>query len=159
MREIVGVFTHKEALEMLSDPAAAPPAAADEALRAEVIRSGTRARELQRQLTKEANRLVLDLVFSADLGRPAGERPRRRGTVVGVTPSRLYVQLDDPALDLKVYTPDLARQLGTELVCDEHEVVLRPASGGLRPLRLGDPVTLVVDGRDPDRDRWVFRLV
>ncbi|MCB9727167.1 MAG: hypothetical protein H6746_01655 [Deltaproteobacteria bacterium] len=67
MREIAGIFTHKEALELLG---LAPPdqdTAADAALREAVIEAANRSKEVQSQLTKDAAK--------AGHRRPAGGRP------------------------------------------------------------------------------------
>jgi len=153
MREVVGVFTHKEAIEALAGPDAAEPEAADLELRDRVVVAANRARELQRSLTKRANRAVLDRVFGAELA--AADAPGHQGTVLGVTPRRLYVGLDDPPVEIKA---DLDRNHGGWTV-DAHEVRATPPAGsGLEPIRLGDRVEVRVAGLDRDRDRWRFSV-
>jgi ribonuclease R len=141
MREIVGIFTHKEALEQLGlVPAAATPAE-DEALRERVIEAANRAKERQRSLSKGVMQLAIDRIL--------GEDPARRyeGTILGLRPTRLYVRLDAPPVELKVYVADLEEQLGTQL-----EVTADGAMLGSR-FRLGDPLRLVARSRDR-RGKW-----
>jgi ribonuclease R len=153
MREIVGIFTHKEALEILGLES---PDRGDETLREEVILAANRAKELQQQLTKAANQLVIAAMLQADLALARGERPSRPGTVVGLGPDKAYVLLDEPLLELKVY----ARDLGTRpRLVDDGSVltVERPGAPELA-LRLGDRVGLVVTGHDAARDRFTLAL-
>jgi len=156
MREVVGVFTHKEALEALGGAATAPPTAADIALRERVIVSANRARARQRQLTKEANLLALDLLLRPDLARPRSERPARRGTVLGLERHRLRVQLDRPTVDLKVDVGDLGRRFGCAFRLDDAGAAMEPEDPHAPTFHLGDELALVTAERDPHRDRWHF---
>jgi ribonuclease R len=158
MREIVGVFTHKEALEALGGAAAAPPTAGDVVLREQVIDAANRARALQRQLTKDADLLALDLLLSPDLARPRPQRVVRRGTVLGLERHRLRVQLDRPTVDLKVDVADLSRSFGCGFRLDDTGVAMEPEDPQAPTYHLGDEVVLVTAGRDPDRNRWHFDL-
>lgn len=155
MREIVGIFTHKELLEGLGSE---PPRdrEADEELRRQVISSGNRAKQLQRQLDKEVSLLAIGQLLRADLDRPAARRPSRLGTVVGLRASRLYVALDAFPIDLKVYARDLAARHG----CAYHRrgAALEPEAGGAAApaFRVGDAVRLVTRDYDPARRRFSF---
>jgi len=153
MREIVGIYTHKEALEELGLAPDRGPAA-DEPLREAVIDAANRARDRQRALEKAALRLALDEQFAAEAALPVERRPQHRGTVLGLAASRLYVRLDDPPLELKIYAADVARTLGGgPLQLSPDEVSL--GRDGSR-FRLGDAVTVRCDGFDAERDRWRF---
>lgn len=153
MREVVGVFTHKEALELLG---LIPAGEGDEALREAVIDAANRAKERQQQLTKEANLLVIEPLLTADLERPEDARPRRAGTVLGLSPDRAYVMLDDPPLELKLY----ARDLGAHWRLADESTALVITRDDAHPitLRLGDRVALVVTGRDRARSRFTLAL-
>ena len=59
-----------------------------------------------------ADREALDRLFAADLR--ASEAPARRGTVMGISRSKVHVQLDDPPIDVKVYRVHLAEQWGAQ---------------------------------------------
>lgn len=153
MREVVGIFTHREALALLHG--AEEPA--DEALQPQIIAAANRAKELQRQLTKEANLLVIDALFAGDLAEPEATRPARDGLILGLNDDRLYVQLDAPPLEVKIYLKDVAQALGATLRVEDHaRAVLVGAGGGERLLRVGDRVTLRVEGKDDARRRWLL---
>ncbi len=158
MREVVGIFTHKEALELLGLETTGARTD-DRELRDRVMTAGNRAKEIQRQLTKAANRMVLDRIFRAELAHPAPERRTHEGLVLGLDDSRLYVQLERPVLDLKIYVRDLELQLGGPLHADGHGVALYRDGSGEPAVTLGDRVTLRVDRFDRDRDRWLFELL
>lgn len=143
MREIVGVFCHKEAWEKL----AGRGPAGDEPLRDAVIDAANRAKELQKRLTKAANLLVLDQLFSERRGKLSG-------TVVGVAKNKLYVVLDDPPVEVKVYVRHLERQLGQRPTLDDAEMEL--ATGDGWRVRLGDALSLSVRGREGES--WVLAV-
>ena len=157
MREMVGIFLHKEAWERVSGTGSAVDPA-DEALRDRVVDLANRARSLQRQLDKDSDRLVLDQLFADDLERPDRERTNHRGTVVGLRPTRAYVLLDEPPADVKIYLRDLESSLGGPVNLDEHGISVVRSEDGATVLSLGDPVDLVVAGRDAGRNRWRLEL-
>lgn len=107
MREIVGIFTHKELLESL-----AGHGTEDEALQAEVVEAANRSKTVQKKLSKASYGIALDQLFVRDLALPKSSRPARRGTVMGRGGSRIYVELDDPRLDVKVYDSDCDVSVG-----------------------------------------------
>lgn len=149
MREVVGVFLHKETWERLG--LATPNAAdADERLRDAVVTRANQAKELQKKLSRESNRLVLDQLFGDDLA--AGRE--RVGTVMGITRSRVHVMLDEPPIDVKTYLRDQRRKL----VESDDGASLRDENGGMF-CRLGDAIRMRVDARDDKRDRWKLRLL
>jgi ribonuclease R len=149
MREIVGVFVHKEALEKIDGRGTI-----DLALRSSVVESANRARDVQRRLNDAANRMVLDQIFGEDLGKPLAARPLHTGTVVGIAPGKVHVLLDEPHIDVKLYMGDVGKGLGGFLVVAHDGAAL--ALDGRRVLTLGDSVRLRVEGRDESRDRWVL---
>ena len=147
MREVVGVFVHKE----MWDRHGQESDAADEPVRAAVIQRANAARELQRELTREANRLVLDRLFTAELEITADDRPVRTGTVMGLNRRKVYIQLDDPPVDVKVYATAIDPDV---------EVV----DGGARMVGKGLSVTLGDEVRVRLRERtskgrWILDLV
>jgi exoribonuclease R len=147
MREAVGIFLHKEAWEKITGRSGGSD---DAALRERIIAGANEAKLRQRALTRAANLAVLDEVFSRDMQAAPARRPRRTGTLMGVTRAKLHVQLDDPPLDVKVY----ARHLPEPWVADDGPATARC---GARVIRLGDIVGLTVAGRD-DRGRWRLAL-
>lgn len=147
MREVVGVFVHKE----MWDRDHPHGDEADEALRAEVIERANAARQLQRELTREANRLVLDRLFTTELERPAASRPVRSGTVMGLNQRKLYIQLDEPPVDVKVYAT--AIDPSVEIVDGGARMV-----GESLSVTLGDEVRVRLRERTA-KGRWILDLV
>ncbi len=154
MREVVGIFTHKELLEHLGLERPSRQTN-DEALRVRVIQAADQAHTIQRALTRQAERLALDYLFEHDLALPPSRRPARTGTVLGLTRSRLYVRLDDLPLEIKVYVTHVEAALGQRYDCDEQGLMLAPTGAAGGPSwRVGDAITLRLAGRDERRDRW-----
>jgi len=157
MREMVGIFLHKETIEKLEG--LSPSRSADDrAIRARVIEGGNRAKALQSRLVKEVNRLAMDTLFEPDLTLPAPERPRRPGTVVGIQGNRLYALLDAPHLEVKIYLDDVAEAAGEPVETDSDGTAIRARSDGRVLVRLGERGRLHVRRFDQGRDRWVFGL-
>jgi len=156
MREIVGIFLHAEACEKLAGrPTPAPEGApSDEEARDAIIEASMRARTLQRNLDKTANRLVLDQLFGEDVSRPVAERAVRAGLAMGLSRGKLHVQLDEPGIDVKIYLMYLRETYGE--LQSEGASVMR---GGEPLVRVGDRVRLRVERRDTERDRWALTLV
>jgi exoribonuclease R len=154
MREIVGVFLHKEAFEQLSGIATGSD---DEALREQIVDKANEAKALQKQITREANRYAIDQLFEVDRDKPRDERPWRTGTVMGLTPTKVHVLLDEPRIDIKVYVPHLSQITGSNAQVSKDETVLE-LPGLSTSCRLGDPVRVRVHDRDAERDRWVLAL-
>jgi len=148
MREIVGVFLHHETWQCL----ARERNGADPELRARVVERANESRLLQKQVTDEANRLVLDQLLE-DARRDGRVLP---ATVMGMTRSKVYVMLDDPEVDLKVYVQHLREKRG-EVTVDDAGVALR--TGDRVIARLGEPVKVEVGGRDTRSDRWALDFV
>src|SRR5207244_2684867 len=95
------------------------------------------------------NREVLDQL----LGDALASGAPLPGTVMGVTPEKVHVRLDEPPVDVKVYIAHLERTHGA-LVADA--VSLR--AGGRAVVRVGDGVEVRVVGRDEALDRWELAL-
>ena len=141
--KVVGIFLHNEVWELLAG-AASEEIYDGPALQTQVVDAANRSRELQRQFNRDANRLVLDDLF-------AGATAPVPGTVLGLAPGRVHVQLDSPKVDVKVYVAHLEARWGVTLT--QGDVELIDASGAVR-LRLGDRVSVSVVARDEGRDRW-----
>ncbi|HJL10264.1 MAG TPA: RNB domain-containing ribonuclease [Polyangiaceae bacterium LLY-WYZ-15_(1-7)] len=148
MREIVGVYLHLELAEALRGEGRR-----DEALRERVVKKANSSKHLQRALTHEANRLVLDQVFA----RAEAEGGELAGTVMGLARGKVYVLLDEPPIDVKVYLRHQKRFAEAPLEMDPHGTTLR--SGDRTLCRLGDAVRVRVRGKDAERDRWILTLV
>jgi ribonuclease R len=148
MREIVGIYTHKEALEKMDGDGNVDPD-----LRDRVIEAGNQAKAMQNLLDKEAKLLVIDQVLHGDLHRAKADRPIRKGHVLGVSQDKIYVELDDPPLEVKVYLEDVG---GTLSATRERAALL--ASDAVA-FAIGDPIRLRVDRFDRERKRWSFDLL
>ena len=155
MREVVGIFTHKELLEALKIERP-QSRAADLALQAQVIAISNRAKLQQKRLDKEFQLLVIERFLNADLGLALEKRPKRRGTLVGMDKRRVYVAVDGFALDLKVYKEDLEFAWG----CTYHlgTTVARPGNATASVLRTGDAVNLRTLDWNAERRRFVLEL-
>lgn len=157
MRELVGVFLHKEAIELLTG--VHPPAEVDEVLRAEVVQVANRARATQRRVQDLSNALVMRRLFEPELEKPRDARRRFEGTVMGITTNKVHVRLDAPPMDVKLYLFDLGRTLGGAwLEPAEETVILRRKDTREVLLTLGQQVELTVQGLDAKVQRWLFAL-
>jgi ribonuclease R len=160
MREVVGVFLHRQMQQVLSGDAASDPG--DIALRERVIESANRARDTQRRVSDLVERLALDRLFEKQLALPLAARRRFVGTVMGVTGAKIFVHLDEPSIDCKIYSFDLGKSLGGAwLELDASGAILRVQKGGkiaagTTVARVGDEVRVLVSGRDANRDRWIL---
>ena len=157
MREIVGVFLHKETFERLGG-ASERPAADDDELRQTIVERANQARELQKQLTKRSNLMVLDQLFEGDARRPEDKRPRRTGTVMGLTHGKIFVLLDSPAVEVKVYVRHLQKRVRQRIALSDDGTQLEGRDDGATICRLGDPVTLLLVGRDERDGSWKLTL-
>lgn len=160
MREVVGIFLHRQMQQVLARVAAIDEA--DVALRERVIESANRARDTQRRVNDLVERLALDRLFERQLALPLEKRRRFVGTVMGVTGAKIFVHLDDPGIDAKIYSFDVGKALGGAwLELDASGALLRVQKGGkIAPgtviCRVGDEVRVFVSGRDTNRDRWIL---
>lgn len=150
MREVVGIFVHKELWELMGGQEPRPDAE-DQRSRDQVLTATRQARSLQRRLDQEGVRLVLDQLFSRDLGRDPS--PWHLATVMGLGRRKVHVTLDGPPVDVKVYAGDLEAAYGVGLRVDADAADVTDDEGRVR-LRVGQRARLRVLGLDPDRDRW-----
>lgn len=150
MREMVGIHTHAVALASVGYRYW-PESVAQELLE-EMIDVANRAKETQRRLTKAANKLVIDRLFADDLNTPLSHRPIRQGTIMELRPNRVYLQLDSPPIELKIYHDDL----GPNPQLFKGGAVMRLVEG--KRIRVGAALDVRVRGHNEIRDRWYFDL-
>jgi exoribonuclease R len=150
MREIVGVYLHRELTQALGH---AP--ADDDALREAVVERANHARQLQKRVTNACNLLVLDQVFGDQLSESSPTSPLW-ASVVGLSSSKVHVTLENPSIDAKIQLADLRRHWGqsTKVTRDLCEVCV----DGQRRLRLGDRVRLIVVDHDVTRKHWQLAI-
>ncbi|MCK7488721.1 MAG: hypothetical protein MZU97_26900 [Bacillus subtilis] len=100
MREIVGIYSHKELLEKLG--VEKPEQDEDDLLiREQIINSANRSKETQKSIDRFVNDLLLDSVFKHELAMEMNQRPEHSGTILGMKETRMYVLLDSPKLGNK----------------------------------------------------------
>lgn len=152
MREVVGIFTHKELLEALGGHSFDNDT--DTELRDAVIESANHSRQVQRKLEKSIEFSALFGVFSHELSLT--DPPTHDGTIMGVRGDRLYVSLDDMAVDVKLYREDIEEQFDTRY--DMGNIAATPIRTQAPEWLLGNAVKLSVRGYDKERKRFRFTL-
>ncbi len=152
MREVVGIFTHKELLEALSGQAFDNEA--DNEIREQVIESANNARQRQRQLDKHIEFAALLSVFGKELDTDSVIW--HTGTVIGVRTDKLYVNLDGMAMDVKVYRDDLDTTFDTQYTMDS--ITASPADANAPVWQLGQGVELQIADFDSARKRFIFSI-
>lgn len=159
MREIVGIFTHKELLEALGtnpsdyevDQSAVPD---DNALREKIIAVANQSRQTQKQISKRVEFVALQSVLGKDLlSNPA---PMRQGIIMGFKRDRIYVGIVELAIDLKVTTSDIEEQYNTSYETTDLEA--RPASAEAPSWQLGDTVSVSTVSFDKEKKRFQLAL-
>jgi exoribonuclease R len=132
-------------------------AAEDLALRDEVLKSANASKLRQKRVTNECNKLVIDHTFQDDLELPYKQRPARSGTVLGVKSDRLYVQLDEPPLEVKLYAGDIGQVTDERPVRSEDAVTMIGHHKGREVRwRLGDRIDIKVLDYHRRRRRWML---
>jgi len=153
MREIVGIFTHKELLDHIEPDVSASTPSVDLELRESVIKAGNDSKALQKRLRKEANKLVIDELLQRELKLTEAERSHFVGTIMGIKQNCMYVQLDAPPLELKVYLSHLSRQYGAAYRV--HESGIKVSGLATTPaFIMGACVELSVHGYDSNTNKW-----
>jgi ribonuclease R len=148
MRELVGVFTHKEAIEWLVGRAGETPPARDLELQERIIDLANESKRRQTSVTKEANKVAITAVLQPQLALPLDERPWHAGTLMGASPRVAYVQLDDTPMELKVYFSDLDDRGGRPRYRKDEIGVDLPEGGALI---FGDAVRVRLLGENESR--------
>ncbi len=155
MREVAGIFTHKEIIEFCSQDAEAEPTAADMELRDKVIEAANRARGVQKQITKAVYKLAIDDLLNEDLSLADDKRPIRTATVFGIRPTRLYLRMENPSIDVKLYADDLSKIYGGEFQCDRRYTVMYSDQANVRFV-IGQSLQLKTESYDEQRGRWLL---
>lgn len=157
MREVVGVFIHKEALEKLYPLREKPSNAEDEKIREQVIAAAHQARKVQRKMTKEVQKLAIDQLLRDDLQLPQDQRPVREGVIHGIRGSKLYVSLQNPPMEIKVYLQDQEFLAQHRFSSEQGGAALYHGEEKVPIFRVGDVVALRTD--DYRENRWVLTPV
>lgn len=160
MREIVGIFTHKELLEALQctasnyavDTAELPN---DNALREKIIAVANQSRQTQKQINKRIEFIALHSVLSADL--ELDPQPIRDGIIMGFKKDRVYVAVESIATDLKVSATDLEEHYDSSY--EFSKLNAYPTEPGAPRWQLGDSVKVQTMGFDAEKNRFKIRLL
>lgn len=160
MREIVGIFTHKEAIEAQFDvpPESILPTEVNAELRTKVIQAANRAREIQREIDKSVDSCAIGHILSLDYDAPFEGRPIHPGTILGMKSNALYVRLDMPPIELKVYVYDMQEYTGEGWNVDETLSIVSNVSG-TRRYAIGDTVGIRVYRFLTAKKKWRVVLV
>ena len=153
MREIVGVFTHKEAIEAEFDVPAALEQSENAVVRQKVIEASNHARNIQREVDKAIDSCAIAHVISHDYEVDISKRPHRRGTILGMKSSALYVRLDMPPIELKVYIKDIIEVTGCNWILNDDMTILSNESGTIRYI-VGDSIELMVYSYQSQKHKW-----
>jgi len=154
MREIVGIYSHKELLEKLG--LEQPNCDEDDLLiREQIINSANRAKETQKAIDRFVNGLLLESVFSDELKLEMNQRPSHPGTILGMKDTKLYVLLDSPRLEIKVYSEDIERETGAVLNNSENLLELHYGETGSRIYKAGEIIELRLLSFDQN-GKWHF---
>jgi ribonuclease R len=155
MREIVGIYTHKELLEGLSiENENADDPMVDIKLRDKVIEAANASRKVQKSLAKSIELQTIKALFKKDL--ELEPKPSYNGTIMGFKKDKLHVSLDKFASDIKVYGQDLESLNQTAYTFSNIQAI---PHNHQRPLwQLGDSVKVSVSYFDQHRQRFVFNL-
>jgi len=159
MREIVGIFTHKELIEALGRSASPYEVAAahlpdDHTLRAKIIAIANQSRQTQKQINKRVEFVALKAVLERDL--ESIDKPERTGIIMGFKRDRIYVAVDSLATDLKATTSDLFNQYGTEYALTDFQA--KPTDSNAPCWQLGDQVNISTVGFDTEKSRFQLAL-
>jgi len=154
MREIVGIYSHNELMEKigLETP---DPDADDLLIREQVINSANRAKETQKTIDRFVNGLLLESVFIRELDIPISERPVHPGTILGMKDTRMYVLLDSPRLEIKVYNEDVESIPGANIKHYENVMELYGDFLTPREYKAGGVIALRLLSFD-EQGKWHF---
>jgi len=153
MREVVGIYTHKEILEALGEEQAMD-SAEDAVLREQIIEAANGAKQRQKQIRKAVEFAVIQDHLKHDLEHASPHT--HAGTVMGFRSGRIYISIDDLAVDLKVYLDDLNQQYDT--VYSLTDVSAEPQAAGKPQFVLGDSVEINVRAFDAQKQRFQLNL-
>jgi len=163
MREIAGIYTHREYLQFAAEKNGVPvdevvkaDGTDDETLRAEVIAAANRSKEIQKRLNKAVMKKAIDQLFEGQLELPEEQRTRWRGTVMSLRSTRVYVQLESPAISVKIYLRRLGEISGVKYKLDKSSAYVSADDGSTIALFLamGQSIELQVQGYSEDKAKW-----
>ncbi|MFA5623512.1 MAG: RNB domain-containing ribonuclease [Bradymonadales bacterium] len=153
MREIVGIFTHREAIEGLHISPYGLSIEENSKLRTRVIEAANRAKDKQSRISKAIDSAAIARAISRDYKIPKAQRPVRVGTIMGMKSSALYVRLDSPPIELKVYIKDIIEEQKQNYILNEAKTVLQSEDGRVRYV-VGQSIGLRVHSYNAKKNKW-----
>ncbi len=154
MREIIGIFIHKELMEKLGFIKEEFSHEEDERARESVIKSGNRSKDMQKNLDKSVRKLVVDQVFNGEISKASEKRTVYTGTILGIKQSRLYVRLHEVPVEIKVYVEELERHYKVKFVYTGNSVFLESDDNKIR-FSTGSMIKLKVHSYN-ERGKWIL---
>ncbi len=160
MREMAGIFTHKETLEALK---LQPPAESsqDQLLQDSIVAAANAAKKIQKELDQEFHLMAIDSYLHRDLSLPVSARPVRGATIMGMRSGKIYASVDGFGADLKIYLDDLGRQFNcTYKTTDVSARADTDNSDKSAPVfNIGDRINLRLEHYDSGNRRFVLSPV
>lgn len=159
MREIVGIFTHKELLEAMQCTVSGYAVETaeqldDNSLRETIISIANQSRQTQKQINKRIEFIALHSVLGSDLDLDV--RPMRDGVIMGFKKDRIYVAVESIATDLKVSASDLKEQYGADF--EFTDLAAHPNKKATPHWQLGDAVKVSTRAFDNKKNRFKIAL-
>ncbi|MDP2342198.1 MAG: ribonuclease catalytic domain-containing protein [Deltaproteobacteria bacterium] len=118
--------------------------------------AGNTSKMKQGQVEGAALRLLFDDLFAKDLGsNPLGDpnAPKRSGTITSVTPGKVYIQLTDPDVEVRLAVDDLKRHCPTATfhLEDEGCALVGDQGGAVGRLLIGQEIKVQATHHDGER--------
>ena len=152
MREIAGVFTHREYLQDLAFNSDITQNFDDMALREQVLAAANRSKEVQKKLNKAVMKKAIDQLFESQIAIEPKQRNIWQGTVIALRKTRVYVRLDEPSITVKIYLRELARANGADYNLDRSTAII--TNGESTAFALGQRLKLRVRDYSQGKLRW-----
>ena len=126
--------------------------------------AGNSGKMKQSQVEGASMKLLFDDIFARDLGGNALgnlDAPKRAGTITSVTPAKVYVQLDDPDVEVRLSIEDLRRLCPNANfhLEDEGASLVGDAAAATAVTRLLIGQEIKVQATHHDGDRLHFAIV
>ena len=123
--------------------------------------AGNSSKMKQGQVEGAALRLLFDDLFAKDLGgNPLGDpnAPKRSGTITSVTPGKVYIQLSDPDVEIRLSVEDLRRHAPTATfhLEDEGCSLVGDQGGAVARLMIGQEIKVQASHHDGERLRFAI---
>jgi len=102
-------------------------------------------------------KVAIDQLFKSELELPLSERQQFNGTVMSLRPTRVYVQLDEPRISVKLYLRKLGEITGHQYALDRSAATIK--SDGEVVFSVGQQLTLRAQSYSQNQHRWLLMPV